>query len=632
MPVRPELRHHYRGDWPVLSYMIRMQRAGGRCECSSSRKHTTCGKRHFTADGRCREHDGTIARTFRGTVRLTVAHLDHDPTNRAESNLLALCQACHLRHDADHHVQTRRRRRAEAIARVVRPLQFSGLAIFVALLAFARAHGGESTEDARALAHQLTAPQAERPLFLVDNESVVPQFVDPERPWQDVSGCPGWQQLHGRFMHPNDAGELEASVVGFEASRFANGLLLVDFFNTDASSTSTVHSIELVDQGTVLQVFPGAGVSLTLGLSQPLDVYATGYPTNSADRNPAGGFYPDVVFSGQTGSPRNRFVPAYWSLIGRPPASAITTWAHAYRYCEFQALRPLQRVDGDGVIDVDAWIDAPKTWPKRTLNVGGNERVLDAYSTNHVAAQELATIFLADRDPRAWRQLKALAVAVLEWDWYVGERGVPATSRSTLTLGNNSRMEGRALECCAWVYRAAVAKGDSHLARRVAAHAERLVRTISDSWTGWSPTAQWPDGRHLNEPWDASWMIGLIGWGAALCDAFIGTPGARALAERVADFLERAFARAAEIGMPGCLFKDAPADGELRRATWFYDWRDPRALGEDVVGMATSRWCAPVFQALGRTSSPLYLALTEGALHFGAKYALDDVTVVLHTP
>jgi len=34
---------------------------------------------------------------------LTVAHLDHRPENCHDSNLLALCQRCHLRYDRFEH-------------------------------------------------------------------------------------------------------------------------------------------------------------------------------------------------------------------------------------------------------------------------------------------------------------------------------------------------------------------------------------------------------------------------------------------------------------------------------------------------------------------------------------------------
>jgi hypothetical protein len=44
-------------------------------------------------------------------VVLTVAHVDHDPTNNDESNLSAWCQLHHLRHDATQHAATRKRTR-----------------------------------------------------------------------------------------------------------------------------------------------------------------------------------------------------------------------------------------------------------------------------------------------------------------------------------------------------------------------------------------------------------------------------------------------------------------------------------------------------------------------------------------
>jgi hypothetical protein len=40
--------------------------------------------------------DAELPRT---RVSLACAHLDHDPSNNAGRNLLALCQRCHLEHD-----------------------------------------------------------------------------------------------------------------------------------------------------------------------------------------------------------------------------------------------------------------------------------------------------------------------------------------------------------------------------------------------------------------------------------------------------------------------------------------------------------------------------------------------------
>lgn len=49
---------------------------------------------------------------FRSHVfTLTVAHLDHNPANCAADNLEAMCAPCHLRYDAKHHAETRRRKK-----------------------------------------------------------------------------------------------------------------------------------------------------------------------------------------------------------------------------------------------------------------------------------------------------------------------------------------------------------------------------------------------------------------------------------------------------------------------------------------------------------------------------------------
>jgi len=44
-------------------------------------------------------------------IILTIAHLDHDLTNNDDENLAALCQGCHLKHDAGQHAETARETR-----------------------------------------------------------------------------------------------------------------------------------------------------------------------------------------------------------------------------------------------------------------------------------------------------------------------------------------------------------------------------------------------------------------------------------------------------------------------------------------------------------------------------------------
>ena len=118
MPIRAENRWLYPIDWPQVSSAIRFVRAGARCE-RCRRPH----RRHVAhlGDGRWwdgaatgwRDGDGRRIAMRRGAVPLAgvrttyvvlaCAHLDHDPGNNAAANLAALCQRCHMLHDAAEH-------------------------------------------------------------------------------------------------------------------------------------------------------------------------------------------------------------------------------------------------------------------------------------------------------------------------------------------------------------------------------------------------------------------------------------------------------------------------------------------------------------------------------------------------
>jgi hypothetical protein len=142
MPIAPEHRWFYPIDWRELSHLIRFSRAKGCCE--------RCGRPH----GQDVTHlgDGTWWDAERGTWRdgqgrrvrqlpplhaleerqpgltgippaprlpvtrvvLASAHLDHDPGNNRPRNLAALCQRCHMLHDAEEH----RRRRWSKVFRL----------------------------------------------------------------------------------------------------------------------------------------------------------------------------------------------------------------------------------------------------------------------------------------------------------------------------------------------------------------------------------------------------------------------------------------------------------------------------------------------------------------------------------
>lgn len=107
MTIAAHRRGLYPRDWKQISRSIR-ERSSGRCECPGD-----CGRgpmhlcegEHNT--GRCIERNGKDAVYQRGTIVLTVAHLDHDPGNNDPSNLRAMCQACHLSYDRARHALTR---------------------------------------------------------------------------------------------------------------------------------------------------------------------------------------------------------------------------------------------------------------------------------------------------------------------------------------------------------------------------------------------------------------------------------------------------------------------------------------------------------------------------------------------
>lgn len=147
MPISPETRWLYPIDWCQLSSLVRFERAGGRCErCARPHLH----KVQHLGDGRWFDAEASVWRDGRGLrvrvsehaarnirwtkVVLACAHLDHNPSNNRFSNLAALCQRCHMLHDAHEH---RRRRwlnlhRQKAVADLfdqLRPLLIGGASI-----------------------------------------------------------------------------------------------------------------------------------------------------------------------------------------------------------------------------------------------------------------------------------------------------------------------------------------------------------------------------------------------------------------------------------------------------------------------------------------------------------------------
>lgn len=97
MPIRPENKKLYPSNWKEIRATI-LKRAGHCCEGSPA--YPTCRATNYVS------HPQTGSK-----VILTIAHLDHDPTNNDHDNLRAWCQRCHNTYDAPHRAENRKRRK-----------------------------------------------------------------------------------------------------------------------------------------------------------------------------------------------------------------------------------------------------------------------------------------------------------------------------------------------------------------------------------------------------------------------------------------------------------------------------------------------------------------------------------------
>jgi hypothetical protein len=121
--------HLYPANWSEIRSEI-LIRSDCRCECSGE-----CGL-HRTTGGprRCCEMHGSKAKWAKGTVILTIAHLDYpggpcdceEQTGRKcgrMDHLKAMCQRCHLRIDTIRHMKnaaaTRERKRANGTMELI---------------------------------------------------------------------------------------------------------------------------------------------------------------------------------------------------------------------------------------------------------------------------------------------------------------------------------------------------------------------------------------------------------------------------------------------------------------------------------------------------------------------------------
>lgn len=122
MPIKPENKKLYPKNWKAIRAEI-LERARGHPGSSMRPACEMCHvidgwvyHRHkngapFFPD-LCPSIDTPLSKGYRRVkIVLTIAHLNHNPRDNRRSNLKALCQQCHLRHDAKHHAKTARETR-----------------------------------------------------------------------------------------------------------------------------------------------------------------------------------------------------------------------------------------------------------------------------------------------------------------------------------------------------------------------------------------------------------------------------------------------------------------------------------------------------------------------------------------
>lgn len=112
MPIKPENKGKYPPNWKSEIRPAILERAENKCEFCGVVNHAIGAR-----DGGGVWHDENSIHSMNNNdgwalwpdgfpamvkIVLTIAHLDHDPTNNDPANLRALCQLCHNRYDVAH--------------------------------------------------------------------------------------------------------------------------------------------------------------------------------------------------------------------------------------------------------------------------------------------------------------------------------------------------------------------------------------------------------------------------------------------------------------------------------------------------------------------------------------------------
>ena len=119
MPIRPEERARYPKNWKSEIVPRIRARSQNRCECTGQ-----CGVQHIgtpIGTGRCSAMNGDHIDNGKDAIEwprivLTVMHLNHQPEDNRDENLLHGCQGCHNRYDMPVRAANRKARLMAACA------------------------------------------------------------------------------------------------------------------------------------------------------------------------------------------------------------------------------------------------------------------------------------------------------------------------------------------------------------------------------------------------------------------------------------------------------------------------------------------------------------------------------------
>ncbi|ULG90669.1 hypothetical protein FH593_20435 (plasmid) [Leptospira interrogans] len=112
MPIKPENKKLYPSNWKEISLSIR-NRAGNKCEWCGVRNKKWVQRTENAVwtkekDPSNKEEEFELKLLGYSKIVLTVAHLNHDPSDCRDENLRALCQKCHLNYDKALHIKNSR--------------------------------------------------------------------------------------------------------------------------------------------------------------------------------------------------------------------------------------------------------------------------------------------------------------------------------------------------------------------------------------------------------------------------------------------------------------------------------------------------------------------------------------------